>query len=207
MSLSLQDYAHIATIFTGLGVLGIASQVLYSYKQIKADHERSRREKSIEILMAWSKNLKKEGSIARRIIECLNEEQCREIFNQQAVKISRKNENLVRQLFKKEDLIDIDAAASEISLTEAQSTELRWHAITYLNTLEFSLVAWQYAVVDKDIIEAQFQYLFRPADGHEVLKYFRKAAGGGNSYPAIEIFTAHVSEKRRRLLIQKGEIF
>jgi hypothetical protein len=207
MSLNLQDFAHIATIITGLGVFGIACQVLYSHKQLKADHERSRREKSVDILMVWSKNLKKEGSIARKIIECLNEEQCRDVFNQQSVSISRKHENLIKQLFKAEHLPDIDQAGNEVTLTEAQSTELRWHAITYLNTLEFSLVAWQYSVVDKNIIESQFQYLFRPADGHEVLKHFRKAAGGENSYPAIEIFTAHISEKRRKNLIQKSEVF
>lgn len=204
--MTLQEVAHLATIFGSIAVIGISIQIYISHRQIKADHERSRREKSVDILMEWSKNLKKEGSLARKIIECLNEEQCRDVFNQQELKINKKHENLLIQLFGKENLEDLEQATDVISLSEAQTTELRWHAISYLNCLEFTLVAWQYAVVDKQIIEAQFSYLFRPADGHEALKYFRKAAGGENSYPAIEIFTAHISQKRREHLIAKANV-
>lgn len=202
--MNLQEWANIATIAGSLAIIGIALQIYIAHRQLKADHERSRREKSVEILMEWSKNLKKEGSVARKIIECLNEEQCREVFNQQEVKISKKHENLLTQLFG--DKIQQKEVEDNILLTEAQSTELRWHAVSYLNALEFTLVAWQYSVVDKQIIEAQFSYLFRPADGHEVLKYFRKAAGGEHSYPAIEIFTAHLSQKRREHLISKANV-
>lgn len=203
--MSLQEWASIATIVGSMAVVGISFQVYISHRQLKADHERSRREKSVDILMEWSRNLKKEGSLARRIIECLNEEQCRDVFNQQELKINRKHEALLVQLFGK-DIDGLNEGGDKIQLTEAQSTELRWHAISYLNTLEFTLVAWQYSVVDKQIIEAQFSYLFRPADGHEVLKHFRKAAGGENSYPAIEIFTAHITQKRREHLIAKANI-
>lgn len=204
--MTLQDWSNLATIFASLAVLGISVQIYISHRQIKTDHERSRREKSVEILMEWSRNLKKEGSLARKIIECLSEEQCRDVFNQQEIKINKKHEALLVQLFGKENLVDIEQATEFISLSEAQTTELRWHAISYLNCLEFTLVAWQYAVVDKPIIEAQFSYLFRPADGHEVLKHFRKAAGGENSYPAIEVFTAHISQKRRENLIAKANV-
>ncbi|CAB1368165.1 hypothetical protein [Denitratisoma oestradiolicum] len=202
--MNLQDWANLATIAGSIAIFGIALQVYIAHRQLKADHERSRREKSVEILMEWSRNLKKEGSVARKIIECLNEEQCRDIFAQQEVKISRKHENLLAQLFG--DKIQTKEGNDHILLTEAQSTELRWHAVSYLNSLEFTLVAWQYSVVDKEIIETQFSYLFRPADGHEVLKYFRKAAGGENSFPAIEIFTAHLSKKRRDQLISKANV-
>lgn len=204
--MTLQDLSNLATIIGSLAVIGIAIQIYISHRQIKFDHERSRRERSVDILIEWSKNLKKEGSIARKIIECLNEEQCRDVFNQQELKIGKKHEALLMQLFGKDSLDGINDATDDIRLSEAQSTELRWHAISYLNSLEFTLVAWQYAVVDKGIIEAQFSYLFRPADGHEVLKHFRKAAGGENSYPAIEVFTAHISQKRREHLISKVNI-
>lgn len=205
MDLSLSEWANIATIITALGVVGIALQVLFSHRQIKADHERSRREKSVEVLIEWSKNLKKEGSLARKIIECLNEEQCREVYNQNETRVSKKHITLLVQLFG-DKLQENDNEGDYITLTEAQTTELRWHVITYLNSLEFTLVAWQYAVVDKDIIESQFSFLFRPADGHELLKHFRKAAGGEDTYPAIEIFTAHLEQKRKEKLIEKAKV-
>jgi hypothetical protein len=137
--MNLQDWANLATIVGSIAVIGIALQVYVAHRQLKADHERSRREKSVELLMEWSKNLKKEGSVARKIIECLNEEQCRDVFNQQEVKISKKHENLLMQLFGEKIQQNVDG--DNIKLTEAQSTELRWHAVSYLNSLEFTLVA------------------------------------------------------------------
>lgn len=115
--MNLQEWANLATIASSIALIGIALQVYIAHKQLKADHERSRREKSVELLMEWSRNLKKEGSVARKIIECLNEEQCREIFNQQEVKISKKHENLLRQLFKNK----IKEHDDYITLSEAQS--------------------------------------------------------------------------------------
>lgn len=204
--MTLQDISNWATIIGSLAVIGIAVQVYLTHRQIKADHERSRRERSVDILIEWSKNLKKEGSLARKIIECLTEEQCREVFNQQEVKINKKHEALLVQLFGDKISTADQQSIDTITLSGAQTTELRWHVISYLNCLEFTLVAWQYSVVDKEIIEAQFSYLFRPAEGHEILKHFRKAAGGENAYPAIEIFAAHISQKRREHLISKANI-
>ncbi len=200
--MTLQDGAHIATIIGSLAVIGLAIQLFISHRQLKFDHERSRREKSVDILLEWSKGLKKEGSVARKIIECLNEEQCREVFAQDEVKINNKYEALLKQLFGEH----LKTEGENIVISEPQSTELRWYALSYLNSLEYTLIAWQYAVVDKTIIETQFSYLFRPSDGHEVLKDFRKAAGGEDSYPAIEVFTAHLAEKRRAHLTEKANI-
>jgi hypothetical protein len=202
--MTLDEWSKVATIVGAVGVLALGIQLYIAYRQVKADHERSRRERSVEVLMEWSKNLKKEGSVARKIIECLNEEQCKEVFSQQTVKISKKHEGILAQFFGQELVASQDGES--IELTEAQSTELRWHAITYLNSLEFTLVAWQYSVVDREIIESQFSYLFRPAGGHEVLKYFRRAAGGEESYPAITVFAAHLSRKQSDKLISKANI-
>jgi len=117
--MSLQDWASIATIIGSMAVVGIAFQVCISHRQLKADHERSRREKSVDILMEWSRNLKKEGSLARKIIECLNEEQCRDVFNQQELKINRKHEALLVQLFG-QNIEGLNEGGDKILLTEAQ---------------------------------------------------------------------------------------
>lgn len=200
--MTLSDWGDFATIIGSLAIIAISFQVYIQHRQMKFDHERSRREKSVDVLQEWSRGLKKEGSVARKIIECLNEEQCREVFKQQELKVSKKHENLLIQLFGEK----IKSKGGLIALSEGQTTELRWHAISYLNSLEYTLVAWQYAVVDKEIIETQFSYLFSPSDGHEVLKHFRKAAGGESSYPAIEVFVAHIAEKRRAHLTSRANI-
>lgn len=202
--MSLSEWANIATIIGSMAVFGIAVQVLIAQKQIKADHERSRREKTVDLLIEWDKRLKKESALARKIIENLSEAQCRELVAQQKLHVNSKLQTLLAQFFP--NFTPETNDNGEIIINESLTAELRWHAITYLNSLESVLVAWQYSVVDREIIEHQFSYLFKPADGHEALKDFRAAAGGEDCYPAIEIFAGHIREKRRKKLIQKANV-
>lgn len=203
--MSLSDWADLATIFASTAILGIAAQFFHSRKELKADHERSRREKTVDILLEWDQRLKKEGALARKIVETFSAEQCREIHAQLPITVNVKLQPLLKQLFNNDFQPQI-SQINQITLNEAYSSELRWHVITYLNALESVLVAWQYSIVDRDIIEHQFCYLFKPSDGHEGLKHFRVAAGGGDSYPAIEIFASHIKEKRRQKLVEKANI-
>ncbi len=46
--ISLEQAYQIATIVGSLAIIGIVIQVYLTFSQLKADHERSRREKSIE---------------------------------------------------------------------------------------------------------------------------------------------------------------
>lgn len=199
----LSQLADIATIVGAIAVVAAAIQVFIVYKQFKADHERSRREKTVELLTNFFSEQKKEGPIVRKIIESLNEEKCREIIAQQAVSVSEKLKLLLEQLFKESEIVCEDGV---INLTATQSVELRWLALNYLNSLETILIAWQYTIIDREIIETQFSYLFKPSDGHEVLKEFRTAAGGEEAYPAIEIFVTHIQAKRRAKLIEKSAV-
>lgn len=227
----LQDLGDIAAIITSFGIIAVAIQAWNSHrstaliqkdivnsqqalvtaqqelansqKQFEADHERSRREKTVDILFEWDKRLKKEGALARKIVETFSAEQCRELTAQSPMQVSGKLTPHLHQLFGKDLQPDHN---NLISLNEAHSSELRWHVITYLNALESVLVAWQYSIVDRGIIEHQFSYLFKPSDGHEGLKHFRVATGGEDSYPAIEIFASHIMEKRREKLVQKANV-
>lgn len=164
--------------------------------------------------MEWSKLLKRENSAARKIIDTLSEEQCRKILQQQKVRVSKEHKELLFELLYSESseltAVELDGGLVEgddyFELSESDSSKLRWAAVNYLNALEFVLVAWQYSIVDRDIIEHQFSYLFKPADGYELMKHFRKAAGGEETFPAIEIFTEHLNNKRRELLQSKANI-
>ena len=229
--MALQDLGDIAAIITSFGVIAVAipawnshrstalsqkdivnsqqalvtaqQELANSQKHFEADHERSRREKTVDILFEWDKRLKKEGALARKIVETFSAEQCRELTSQSPMQVSAKLTPHLHQLFGKNLEPDQN---NLISLNEAHSSELRWHVITYLNALESVLVAWQYSIVDREIIEHQFSYLFKPSDGHEGLKHFRVATGGEDSYPAIEIFASHIMEKRRAKLVQKANV-
>ena len=211
MPSTLNEWADIAIII-GLGYAILQFQL--GKKQMSADYERSRREKSVELLMEWSKLLKRENSAARKIIDTLSEEQCRKILQQQKVRVSKEHKELLFELLYSESskltAVELDGGLVEgddyFELSESDSSKLRWAAVNYLNALEFVLVAWQYSIVGRDIIEHQFSYLFKPADGYELMKHFRKAAGGEETFPAIEIFTEHLNNKRRESLQSKANI-
>lgn len=101
---------------------------------------------------------------------------------------------------------DLSTDNSCIVLTGDKVSKLRWLVMTYLNILESILVAWQYSIVDREIIEHQFSYLFSSERGHSALSKFRSAAGGEKSFPAIEIFANHIEEKKKSILKEKANI-
>jgi len=61
----------VGTAVTAAGVLLLWKQIQMLWIQIRADHERSRRENSISYLFEWSKGLVQSGSLARRLAETL----------------------------------------------------------------------------------------------------------------------------------------
>lgn len=204
LALNLSEWASLATIIGATAIGAFVMQALIMHRQLKADHERGRREKTVELLTDFFKNQKKEGPIARKITEHLSESQCRDMLAQQSFTVPIKLRKQLIQFFGEN--IKIDDDDKEITLTEANSAELRYHILCYLNSLEMVLIAWQYSIVDRNIIETQLSYLFKPSEGHEILKSFRIAAGNEDAYPAIEIFFTHLKNKRRDKLIEKANV-
>ncbi len=203
--MTLQEGANIATIMGSLALFGVIVQIGLARRQLKADHERSRREKTVEMLLEWTKSLKEDTSLARKIVESLGEEQARNLYNEEETKISSKYKKPLEKILDIEEK-EIKKDRSYIVLSGEKVSKLRWIVMTYLNLLESTLVAWQYSIVDREIIEHEFSYLFAPEQGRAALKYFRIAAGGENTFPAIEIFSNHIEEKRRRVLKEKANV-
>lgn len=201
--MSLEKVADIASIISSLVIIVIVIQAAIAYKQFKADHERGRREKTVDLLTEWFASQTKESSVARVIAESLSEEQCRDVIKERTVSVSNKIKKKLIQLFDEDDL---NIKKGYIHLTEKQTATLRWHISFYLNSLEMLLISWQYSIVDREIIDLQFAYLFKLSEGREILKEYRIAAGGEDAFPAIEVFVAHLHEKRRSKLIQKSKV-
>lgn len=175
----------VANIFIALGV-GLA------WSSFRGDHERSRREKAIELISVWALNMNKRGAAARKLVETLDKERSKSLFNQEPLKINKKHIGLLQAAL--ESKVE-EPTGDNITLSELQSSELRWQIITFLNNLESVLSAWRHNVADKDIITEQFRYLLSTTDGHYILQEFRVAAGGNQSYPAIQEFVKHIKEE------------
>jgi hypothetical protein len=178
----------VANIFIALGV-GLA------WWSFRGDHERSRREKAIELISQWALNMNKRGSAARKLVETLDREKSKLLFNQEPLKIGKNHIGLVRAAL--EAKVD-ETEGDEITLDENQSSELRWQVVTFLNNLESVLSAWRHNIADKEIITEQFRYLVSKAEGHYILEKFRVVAGGSHTYPATQEFVEHIKTEHNK---------
>lgn len=200
-----------------------ALAVVVAVRQLYAEHERGRREKTVEYLWNWSTNLSPELPRVRKFVEGLSKEDCQKLKHCQSFKVHK---DLVGELeylreymslFNHNELKNTDQDYHDKPLSRKkkkvnrrvsarEATIIRGLAVKYLNQLETLLVGWQYAVLSKDIIEHQFSYLFEEKDANYGLKDFRKVLGGQGTYPAIESFEVVMQEKKHRELVNKANI-
>lgn len=55
--------------------------IILLYRQIKAEHEKSRREKTVDLLVQWALQLKPETNTAVKIVEKFDKKQCVDLVN------------------------------------------------------------------------------------------------------------------------------
>jgi len=190
----------IASIFTALGVIFVAIQAYFAkqqldstVKQIENDHERSRRQTTIELMLKWIENLDIKTASARKLIESLDDSTCEKIYNMEKANIPLENKTLLQGILDlKEDRIKDSDTFMEI--TDYESSVIRSYVLNYLNSLETILTGWRLSVVDKEIVGDEFIYLYNTEKDKCVLHNFRNTAGV-HTYPSIKAFCISLNEK------------
>ncbi len=182
--------------------------IVLLYRQIKAEHEKSRREKTVDLLVQWSLQLKPETNMAVKIVEKFDRQQCVDLFTMSEFAVEKNIYKDIRSLLgngkcKKGKRKD---RRGRVKLSKEEVKKLRFLVILYLNMLESILAAWQMSIVDREMIERQFSYLYKPEEDKKCLENFRIAAGGEECYPAISGFIMKLQEDRREMIKEKGYI-
>lgn len=174
----------------------IIPQLFLLKDQIQKEHEARRRESTIKIMESWCVSVRKDTSIAEQVARKLNQEQCKSLYEHRPFTVS---EEIKKEICKFCPLNREECANCTLNTNEKSHkldgkilAELRWHVITYLNTLETVMVAWHLGVVDRKIIEEQFHFLTDPDKG-TTLAEFRHSAGG---YPMIEAFIDTIKDTK-----------
>lgn len=162
-----------------------------NWMQMRADHDRSRRERAVEYILGWTRYLDQRGTAARKLVEKLSFEQASDLFNQEAFEIDERHGGYIASVFA--DMPEKIAGKYKIDLK--MSAELRWLVVTYLNNLEAILVGWRHNVADRDIVAEQFRYLVSPQQNHFILENFRNAADGPTNYPGIAEFVQELKAR------------
>ncbi len=167
------------------------STIIIYYKQYKADHERSRRQMTIDLMMKWTDSLSTKTGGARKIVESLNDESCKHIYDIESTKIPKSQKSLLEGVLEKPEL---ELVNDYYEITDFQASEIRGLVLTYLNALETVLTGWRLGISDKKIIEEEFSYLYDAQKNKGVLHNFRNIAGV-HSYPSIDAFCKCLAEK------------
>ena len=166
-------------------------------KQIRADHERSRKEKAQKLCLTWSLELEQHSRSAVALVANLDHQACLDIIEEKPIKISgRWKNNLLSCLV---DFCDEDSLKKDgnyFLLEESHSARIRYLVVKVLNILESILVSWKHGIADTQIIEEEFSPIMIKKGNKYILETFRNAFGK-SSYPAIEEFTVCLQKKEQ----------
>lgn len=168
----------------------------YLYRQIKADHERSRRQYATDLLLEWVRGLQKETHGVKKFVQGLTPEQCEHLQSGASFKVFDGQIEAALSILKHEFDIERDGGSSYLTLESDHVAFLRTAAVRYLNLLECILTAWASNVADQKIIAKQFQYLISDEAGDNALAVFRQKLGFDN-FPSIASFAAFISAERQ----------
>lgn len=169
-----------------------AAAVALAYRQFCGDHERSRRQLSVQLLEGWVRNLSQHSTAARKLVDKFSEDQAKRLYAQEPFEVEAKDIPLLDAALKD----TLDAGETNYRLTVEQSSSLRWEVISYLNALEVILSAWNNNIADREMLEEQFRDLVSPEKDVYLLKNFRKAAGGASTFPCMEEFVKHLGDAK-----------
>ena len=126
-----------AESITAVSIVVLLLQLLDARKQMKADHERSRRQLANEHLFVWTSSLNRTTSSARKLADLLNEEECRKLVDEQELVLNANRKSLVEAaLSNHPELAQIAEEGGHIELSKPQTAEIRYLVVKYLNTLE-----------------------------------------------------------------------
>jgi hypothetical protein len=176
--------------------------------QLRADHERSRRELAVNLLRAWTSDQQIETSSAIRLVRLLNADQGAKLAAREPFTVSNTTdfrELVLAYLEYRFPDVSNDKAFSEkneallLNINSKHVSYIRFRAVGYLNLLESIMAAWYESVAQPNIIEGQFLFL---RSGKETdLRTLRTAMRNTNNadlFPCITMFVANMQPRYGR---------
>lgn len=181
---------------SALAQCGLLGTIIIGLKQLRSDHVRSRRERTLELMEFWSAQTvtyATELFAVRHIICHLEKRQCEELWRTEELRIDIRHKlHLARALKIKEEELTIEN--SDIVLKPELTLRLREVTAYLLNLLETVFFAWRNNVGDRAMIAEEFGPLLAPATGGYPFEEIACATG---IYPSIKQFIYERQEADR----------
>lgn len=175
-------------------------QLYHLTRQLKSDHDRSRREMAITLNEHWSYSDKFiQLIVVKRLINSFDSDSRKKVMIGESFNIDIKHKTSVEAClipFQKEYGYSSESLYStndrHITICETGSTMLRQMIVSYFNRLECICTAYRHNVADRDIIAEQFLYLSLPA--YEV-EHMITLLNLKDSFPGILYFINNIKYK------------
>lgn len=170
----------------------IAQQIEDASDAIAKDHERTRRERTVETLKYYQEATKPEHNKMVKLLDLMPEDQLVCLRDAKTISLNGELKELACSALRTSfPSIYDDYCKNEgaVTFTHGQSLQLRFIMLDVLNHYEVCLVPWRLGIVDKDEIEHQFRALVDPRDGRFKLEAARRVIGS-EKFPATEAFKA-----------------
>jgi hypothetical protein len=201
------------SLVAGFTLLTLFS-IVFLRRQIRSDHDRSRREMAINLMKCYSTIVdptNHELVFGFELLKLLTKEQCRSLWQKEPFTVERKHQHLLecwrsaRNSAGKSKTAakgtNSDPGPGVLSVEEVYL--LRFLANTLLNRLEMIAGAWHYNVADSKIVQQEFWRVYCPHDGNFILEDYREASG---VFPSIATFCAVLKENKEKSVVAKPPI-
>lgn len=209
--------------------LQIYSQRIYNRQQ----HESERRLAGAKALNMWLMHVTMYDSICKKIVDTFDDVQANMLMNEvEGVAVTKEqyrklsivfqhelnkrcssNKNSDKSRYykdkkrgKKHSICIGCTRKDNESLTLEEVIVVRWHVMHYLNGLECVLMQCKSNIVDTDMFFEQMRYQYNKSNGVMSLQKFREAAGGAESFPAIEWFCIEMDRRLRESIGKKAKV-
>jgi hypothetical protein len=167
----------ISGVITALGI-GLL------YWQLRADHNRSRRERAVEILGDWAKHRSEANPLLVSAVWSCTDEQAGLAYKREPITLHPHQFETFAAPFD----LTIPPGAASFLLSKKDTILIRAEALKYLNMFEWALAARRHCVADAKIICEQFVSFFDKETNKAIFSGFRVAAGGERTFPSIAAF-------------------
>ncbi len=172
---------------TAVAAAVTAVSVFLLWNQVKADHERSRRENSIEMMASWNDAIYRDSPSLPFIIMLVkefDEKQCFSLWRSEEIEVEIKHRKLLEKCAVTLDLeSETSLDGKRIIMSEKLSSAMRPKISHYLNSVEILATAWRHHTVDRDIIEEEFVFIFSRSKNNFPFDVFRKIT---SVYPSLD---------------------
>ena len=172
-------------IATGV-IIGIRQVKLLAF-EIKADHDKSRREMAIELISQWA-NTSDELSVGLcAFVESLNANGCEALWNKHELSVDADHAGFLSQFSKAE----LPISGAIVKLDSDSTRRVRSYIVDHLNRLEAISCAWRYNVADQEMLEEEFKSILLHG-GDIVMNNFVSRTG---IYPSLKLMTQALQKK------------